>query len=202
MRFPENSFDLSELRLPDRGDGSGAFDGVRLPKKPLLSVEQIREWVDAHRDAHGGKFPSVESGKIFNADGSDTGETWMALNQLFVRSVHGYPARGLSGLGYTSLRDFLDRNYPAARDNHLSIERLMEWVNAYRLSHDGRFPTSHSGAVFNPDGSEAGESWRGIDALFRTGMQGSPARGLRGCGYWSLAEFLDKMFPNERQPKR
>ena len=210
MRNVDMSWDLSELRLPDRGDGGGAFDGARLPRKPLLSVEQIKEWVDVYLVANKGKFPSVGSGTVLNADGSETGESWKAIDSLFKSAAKGYPARGLKDCGFTSLADFLDKTYPEERKARaqpvekadLTLEPIKEWVDVYRSANAGAFPSVGSGNVLNSDGSEAGKTWSGIDALFRTAAKGSPARGLKGCGFTSLADFLDKTYPEERKRER
>jgi hypothetical protein len=210
MRYHDYSFDLSELRLPDRGDGGGAFEGARLPKKPPLTLEQIKEWVEVYRSANEGAFPSQGSGNVLNADGSETGETWKIIHMLFVYSAKGAPARGLKGCGFTSLADFLDRTYPEERKPRaqrvekadLTLEQIKEWVEVYRSANEGAFPSSLSGKVLNADGSETGENWRAIDALFYSAAEGFPSRGLKGCGFTSLADFLDKTYPEERKRER
>ncbi len=176
---------------------------VRIEKQDL-SIEQIKRWVDVYREANDGKFPSQGSGEVLNADGSPTGETWVGLNSLFNGAQEGQPARGLKGLGFESLADFLSKTYPGERlrKQDLSIEQIEGWVDVHRAANDEKFPSAESGKVLNADGSPTGETWGGLDELFRTAQKGRPARGLQNSGFTSLSDFLDKSYPTERAGER
>jgi hypothetical protein len=168
--------------------------------KAALSLSQIKEWVDAYREEHRGRFPARSSGTIKDCKGEDTGENWAAVNSLFWNAAKGFAARGLQHCGFRSLAEFLDKTYPAERELKaaLSLLQIKEWVDAYRAAHEGEFPTMHSGAIKDREGKDAGENWRAVNSLFGNSAKGFPARGLQNCGFRSLAEFLDKTYPHER----
>jgi hypothetical protein len=163
-----------------------------------------------YRVANKGRFPSAYSDNVLNADGNETGEKWLGIDALFRIAAEGFPARGLKDCGFTSLADFLDRTYPEERKPRakrvekagLTPEQIKEWVEVYRNANAGAFPSALSGNVLNADGSETGETWGVIHQLFRTAAKGFPARGLKGCGFTSLADFLDKTYPEERKQER
>ena len=189
-----------KLVLPARpGSLEGAAE-VGAGRKRDLSVAQIREWVEVYRAGNDRKFPSCESGQVLNADGSQTAESWCGLDALFNSAQRGRPARGLRGLGFESLADFLSKTYPdeRLRKQDLSIEQIKGWVDVHRAANDGKFPSQHSGEVLNADGSPAG-TWAGLDKLFKSAQKGFPARGLQGIGFESLPDFLDKTYPDERK---
>jgi flavodoxin len=164
-----------------------------------LTIEQIKNWVDAYREIHE-KFPSHLSGTIKNADGSDTQESWAAIDQLFRKGSKGYPARGLQNSGYSSLADFIDKNYAREKKNDLTPTEIKNWADTY-LETNEKFPSVSSGAIKNADGSDTQETWVGINALFVRASKGSPARGLQNCGYSSLADFVDKTYQRRRKEK-
>jgi hypothetical protein len=162
-----------------------------------LTIEQIKNWVDAYLETNE-KFPSLNSGAIKNADGSDTQETWGGINSLLVRASEGYPARGLQNSGYSSLADFIDKKYAREKKNDLTLTEIRSWVDAY-LKTNEKLPSAGSGAIKNDDGSYTQETWNGIDALFRRSSKSCSARGLQNCGFSSLNDFLDKTYPDRRQ---
>ncbi len=179
---------------------------VRIEKQDL-SIEQIKVWVEVYRAANGNKFPRQTSGEIFNTDGSDTGETWAGLHALFIYAQKGFPSRGLRSSGFESLPDFLDKSYPDEREVRiekpdLSIEQIKRWVDVHRAANDGKFPSRLSGEILNADKSPTGESWVGLNSLFRGAQKGFPARGLQHSGFTSLRDFLDKTYPTERAGER
>ncbi len=210
-------FNSAQKGFPSRGLRSSGFEsladfldktypGERL-RKPDLLIEQIKGWVEVYRAANDGKFPNADSGEILNADGSETGETWKRLDALFRKAQEGARARGLKGLGFESLADFLDKTYPDERKVRiekpdLSIDQIRGWVGVYRAGHDGKFPSMHNGEVLNADGSPTGETWAGLNSLFNSAQKGVPSRGLRSSGFESLADFLDKTYPGERLRKQ
>ena len=107
MFEPKREEDLESLSLPARDSR-------------LLTVERIRDWVDAYREANDRSFPAANSGAIKDRDGQDTGETWMAVDSLFNSAARGSPARGLQDSGFKSLPDFLDKTYPTERQQQAS----------------------------------------------------------------------------------
>ena len=160
-----------------------------------------------YREANDGKFPSANSVEVLNADRSPTGERWDGLNALFQTAQRGFRARGLGGLGFRSLRDFLDKTYPGERKfrgekQEISIDQIKVWVDVYREANDGKFPSANSVEVLNADGSPAGETWGGLDAPFRSAQKCFPSRGLQHSGFTSLSDFLDKTYPTERAGER
>jgi hypothetical protein len=162
-----------------------------------LTIEQIKNWVDAYLETNE-KFPSLKSGAIKHADGTDTQETWRGINSLFVSASKGYPARGLQNSGYSSLADFIDKNYVREKRNDLTLTEIKNWVDAY-LETNKKFPSSLSGTIKKADGSDTQETWGGIQSLFVSASKGYPARGLQNCGFASLPDFLDKTYPDRRQ---
>ena len=180
-----------------------SFPAEREPRleKPDLTIDGIRSWVEAYRARNSGLLPSVRSGRIIDAEGKDTGETWVRVEYLFRSAAKGYPSRGLLGCGFSSLPDFLNKTYPAERQPKpdLTLEELRSWVDAHRREHYGRFPTADSGAILDEHGSDTGETWRGLESLFRAVGKGSPARGLSRYGFSSTKQFLDAAYPTERR---
>ncbi|MFC5512823.1 hypothetical protein ACFPOU_17100 [Massilia jejuensis] len=67
----------------------------------------------------------------------------------------------------------------------VSIEQLRGAVDAFRLVHDGRFPT------LNDDYALPGLAWGTIDTRLRDGHRGLP-------GSTSLSKWLDEAYPAER----
>jgi hypothetical protein len=163
----------------------------------VLTLEQIKGWVDAYLETNE-KFPSRYSGAIKNADGSDTQETWKGIDRLFRAASNGSPARGLQNSGYSSLTDFIDKNYGREKKNDLTLTEIKNWVGTY-LEVNKKFPSNASGTIKNPDGTDTQETWKGIDALFRRSSKSCSARGLQNCGFSSLNDFLDKTYPDRRQ---
>jgi hypothetical protein len=73
------------------------------------SVETIKRWVDYYRAQNNGKFPSSESGKVKNADDTNAGVTWKAINLVLRRNSHRLTHQA------KSLPEFLDIEYPDQR---------------------------------------------------------------------------------------
>ncbi len=206
--FPARGLRSSGIEsLPDFLDKTYPDEREVRIEKADLSIEQIKGWVDVYRAANDGKFPSAYSGAVLNADGRETSETWNGLNSLFKTAQKGFPARGLQGLGFKSLADFVDKTYPDERKVRiekpdLSIEQIKGWIDVYRAANDEKFPSIDSGEILNADKSPTGESWVGLNALFRWAQKGFPARGLQHSGFTSLRDFLDKTYPTERAGER
>jgi hypothetical protein len=137
-------------------------------RRPLLSVEQILAWADAHKKRLG-YWPHCGSGPIHDAPG----ETWTAINSALT-----YGNRGLPG-GCTLTRLLKEqRGKIGGRKPVLTPELILSWAEKHRRR-TGRWPTAASGAV-----QEApGENWRALDSSLRAGN-----RGLKGGD--SLARLL------------
>ena len=83
----------------------------------------------------------------------------------------------------------------------LTVAQIRSWVDAFRDKNPGKWPSSLSGDVLDADGNPTGETWVGLNSIFIYAAKGAPARGLRGCGFTSLSDFLDQTYPNERNIK-
>jgi hypothetical protein len=67
----------------------------------------------------------------------------------------------------------------------ITIAQLRQTVDAYRLAHAGRFPTTYDGDAL------PGLTWERIDSRLREGHRGLP-------GGTSLSKWLDETYPAER----
>ncbi|HUG92181.1 MAG TPA: hypothetical protein VML55_15175 [Planctomycetaceae bacterium] len=146
--------------------------GVRNRKNlPPYTLQQIDEWVRAHREREG-DWPHSDSGPIPEAPG----ETWMAVNVALRNGQRGMP-------GGSSLAQLLERRHGAR--NRMRLPRLMEaqilkWMDAeYRRS--GMHPHTKSGPVKDAPG----ETWFAVDHALRAGARGLP-------GGSSLAKLLEE----------
>ncbi|MFM9959789.1 MAG: hypothetical protein ACKV2Q_01020 [Planctomycetaceae bacterium] len=151
--------------------------GVRnLQELPLLTVEQILSWGDAH-NAVTGEWPNQKSGKVTGTD-----ETWSGISN----ALRG-TGRGLSG-GSSLAKLFAEyrgvRNFKSPPP--LTVEQILIWADAQMVA-TGEWPKSNSGKV---TGTE--ETWAGINYSLTTGRRGLPAssslakllaeyRGVRNC---------------------
>lgn len=147
------------------------FRGVRhFRYPPLLSVEGILEWADAHHERHG-KWPLHISGPVLDAPG----ETWVAIDTALREG-----SRGLTG---TSSLSMLLHRHRGVR-NHLAIPQLtiatvLKWADAF-FARTGTWPTISSGQIPRTKG----DTWKAVDFALRDGHRGLPVRGL------SLARLL------------
>jgi hypothetical protein len=141
--------------------------------KPLLTVEQILAWADAHRERTG-RWPASGSGDVSGVPG----QTWQAVNQALVRGCRGLP-------GGSSLARLLEEHRGKrnkARTPPLTAEQILAWADAH-FRRTGRWPSGHAGPV--PDAP--GENWTAIDGALWAGSRGLPggdslARLLRRSG--------------------
>ncbi len=134
---------------------------------PLLTIEQILKWADAHRERTG-DWPNRQSGQV-----PDTVETWNNIHDSLSRSL-----RGLSG--GSTLAQLLSEHRGVR--NHmdlppLTIEQILEWASAHR-KRTGDLPNMNSGVVCGTD-----ETWVKIHGSLRKGYRGLP-------GDSSLAQLL------------
>ena len=142
--------------------------------RPVLTVEQVLAWADAHREATG-EWPVEESGPV----GAAPGETWNAISSALFSGNRGLP-------GGSSLARLL-AEYRGARNPkdlpRLTVEQILSWADAHRDA-TGRWPSADSGPV--AEGSE--ETWAAVNMALSRGF-----RGLRGGS--SLARLLAKHRP-------
>jgi hypothetical protein len=137
---------------------------------PLLTVERILEWADAHHEHHG-SWPLHISGPVLTAPG----ETWVAIDTALREG-----SRGLSGR--SSLAKLLHRRRGVR--NHLAIPQLtiaivLKWADAY-FARNGMWPSISSGQI----PYTRGDTWKAVDFALRDGHRGLPVHGL------SLARLL------------
>ena len=142
--------------------------------RPVLTVEQVLAWADAHREASG-EWPVEDSGPVSTAPG----ETWRAISGALARGDRGLP-------GGSSLARLLAEHRGARNPKDLprfTIEQVLAWADAHRAA-TGRWPSSSSGPV--AEGSE--ETWAVVNMALYKGLRGLP-------GGSSLARLLAKHRP-------
>jgi hypothetical protein len=130
------------------------------PRKPLLAVEQILAWADAHR-TRTGKWPAVGSGPVSEAPH----ETWFRINSSLIQGCRGFS-------GGSSLARFLaeHRGAIARRPrSRLTVKQILFWVDAHHRR-TGTWPTSKSGPVYETPG----EIWSNISRALYLGLRGLP----------------------------
>ena len=152
--------------------GHGGPDVYRT--RPVLTVEQILAWADAHREASG-EWPIEDSGPVRSAPG----ETWKSISAALARGDRGLP-------GGSSLARLLAEHRGARNPKdlpRLTIEQVLAWADAHRAA-TGRWPSSGSGPV--AEGSE--ETWAVVNMALSKGLRGLP-------GGSSLARLLAKRRP-------
>jgi hypothetical protein len=146
--------------------------GVRnIKNQPMLSVDQILAWADAHYERTG-QWPRSKSGRIIDAPG----ETWANVNQALVNGLRGL-TRG------SSLARLLAESRGVRNIQNLPLlleDQLLGWIDAHR-NRDGNWPRSNSGAI----NSAPGENWLSVDNALRLGLRGFP-------GGSSLARFINE----------
>jgi hypothetical protein len=124
----------------------------RLPK---LTEEQILQWAHEYF-RRTGNWPTKTSGSIPGV----RGETWMKIGACLDQGHRGLPRSSLAQLlakhGY--------RRRPNARRPPLTIEKILEWADAYRRR-TGKLPEPHSGRVIGA----RGETWMALDASLNQG---------------------------------
>jgi hypothetical protein len=142
-----------------------------MPRRKVLSIEQVLAWADAHRDATG-RWPTAASGCIAGVPD----ETWASINDALRRGLRGLPGGG-------SLPDLLaeHRGKPERqRKAPLTEEEVLAWADAH-FRRIGRWPNAISGPVLDAPG----ESWHALNLALGTGHRGLP-------GGDSLARLLDR----------
>jgi hypothetical protein len=125
-------------------------------KRPLLTVEQVLDWADAHHAATG-YWPSRRTGRIREAPFA---VSWQAVDLALIYGYRGLPA----GLSIVRLLE-ADRGVkPRARREKrqrsaLTVEQVLGWADAHRAA-TGRWPSSRTGPVRE---AAVGEDWRAIE---------------------------------------
>lgn len=141
----------------------------------VISIDQLRQAVDAYRLEHGGRFPTMHDGQAL------PGLAWSTIEHRLRDGSCGLP-------GGTSLSKWLDEAYPAARHTAPYTSASMRaWVEAHRAANGGAFPHVASGEI-----PGASRNWMNVnDALRRRNLA------FTKCG--SLSAWLDDQFPLDRK---
>ena len=136
---------------------------------PVLTIDQILAWADAHNSCTG-SWPNRDSGQVIDAPG----EAWHNINAALHQGARGLPAG-------QSLAQLLDKhrgvpNRLAQPD--LTIDQILAWADLHH-AHTKGWPLVKSGQVVHAPG----EKWNNIDAALARGGRGLP-------GGSSLAQLL------------
>jgi hypothetical protein len=144
---------------------------------PVIDVEQLRQAVDAHRRAHGGRFPRADDGDAL------PGLAWLTIDNRLRAGHCGLP-------GATSLSKWLDEAYPAERyvASYTSAS-MRAWVAAHREANGGAFPHVASGEIPGTN-----RTWMNVNDALRKGQ-------LAFTKCRSLSAWLDDQFPLDRRKK-
>lgn len=142
---------------------------------PALSIEQLREAVDAFRLAHDGRFPTLHD------DNALPDLAWGTIDNRLRDGHRGLP-------GSTSLSKWLDDAYPAERFvASITSANMHAWVGAHRGTNGGAFPHIGSGTIHG-----ANRTWQSIHEALRD-------RDFPFTKCKSLSGWLDDQFPLERR---
>jgi hypothetical protein len=149
--------------------------GMRPSRRGTLTFVQILRWADEHR-ARTGQWPDPKSrSEIPGAPH----ETWLHVNSAMLHGSRGLPQKtSLPMLLFTYRGRPHIRMLPA-----YDLDTIESWVSSYREQYN-KWPGVSTGGVVD---EAPEESWRSIDAAFKAG-----GRGLEGCGYRSLDDFMIK----------
>ena len=159
INLPDNiHLDVPRLLLREFEQAFYVRTVERTTDKPLLSIEQILAWADAHKVATG-DWPRTNSGKVTATD-----ETWLGIDATLRAGRRGLP--GGSSLArllaeHRSVRNTMD--LPP-----LTIKQMLGWADAHKVA-TGDWPKMNSGQVSGTD-----ETWLGIDDALRAGRRGLP----------------------------
>lgn len=168
----------SALKVGSRGLPAGsslskllrARRGV-LRSRPLLTVETILAWADAHHQRTG-KWPKADGGVVAEAPR----ENWSAIALALRNGLRGLPP------GSSLVQLLLDRRGVLSfrKRPPLTLPQILAWADAHH-QRTGQWPTVNSGAI----PGAPGESWRNIcKSLWRR------ERGLAAPD--SLANLLER----------
>jgi hypothetical protein len=138
-------------------------------RKPLLSIEQVLAWADAHYKRTG-RWPHSHSGPIRGAPN----ENWAKINYAATRGRRGLPG----GMSLSALLD-KHRGQRAKRGaSPLTVEQILAWAESHRRR-TGAWPILSSGSL----AEDRSLTWKRINSALWQGL-----RGLRGGD--SLAKLL------------
>jgi hypothetical protein len=129
------------------------------PQGPLLTVEQILAWADAHYEVNGTWPRYRRSGPIVHAPE----ESWVNVDAALREGYRGLP-------GGSSLPRLLavHRGVRNIRQlPRLTIEQILAWADAYHQRR-GQWPLHSSGVI--PEAPE--ENWARVDQALRGGGRG------------------------------
>ena len=127
-------------------------------QRPLLTVQQILAWADAHY-RRTGKWPTSRAGRVVEVPD----ETWKGIAVALWLGRKGLP-------GGTKLRILLAKHLgrPLAY-KPLTVECVLKWADQHH-ARTGQWPTYRSGPVHGAEG----ETSRGIAQAMRRGKRGFP----------------------------
>jgi hypothetical protein len=135
---------------------------------PRLTLTQILQWADAHRDRTGA-WPTRQSGQLLEAPG----ETWNGIELALERGTRGL--RGGTTLPQLLARRRGRRNRRSLPD--LSVKKILAWAEAHHARF-GAWPKCRTGLI-----GTTGETWLAIEHALRRGARGLP-------GHSTLAQLL------------
>src|SRR5581483_2073506 len=138
-------------------------------RPPLLEIEQILAWADAHH-VRTGEWPRRTSGSIPESPR----DHWGSVDIALTKGHRGLP--GGSSLARLLHRERGVRNPKALPE--LTTRQILAWIDAFH-ARSGRWPHYQSGPI-----EEApGETWGAVNFALEQGRRGLP-------GDSSLAQLL------------
>jgi hypothetical protein len=138
--------------------------------RPVLTIEQILAWADAHHERTG-RWPHLLSRPIAGV----AGENWGAVNNALVHGCRGLTVQQSQA---RLLAEARGAAYRKRSHQKLPVKQVLSWARAHRRR-TGSWPTADGGLI--PE--SAGDTWHAVDAALRKG-----SRGLRGGA--SLPQLL------------
>jgi hypothetical protein len=158
------------IRTALRQGGRGLPGGTSLvrlwaeyrDRRPVLSLERILAWADAHREATG-SWPTSVSGAVLGVQR----ESWRGIDRCLNQGARGLP-------GGHRLADLPAEHRGVRarrRGKPLTVEQVVAWADAHHAA-TGRWPSDAAGPVRGVPG----ESWAAICAALRRGWRGLTVR--------------------------
>ena len=178
IHLPANiHLDVPRLLLRDFEQAFYVRTVEQTTDKPLLTIEQILTWADAHKTATG-DWPNQYSGQV-----TDTDDTWHAIQHALLAGRRGLP--GGSTLAKLLAEHRGVRHHLDLPD--LTIKQILAWADAHKAA-TGDWPRKNSFQVTGTD-----ETWYRVNSALQQGQRGLP-------GGSSLAKLLAE-YRNVRNPK-
>jgi superfamily II DNA or RNA helicase len=128
---------------------------------PKLTIEQILQWADAHRQKTG-KWPNAYLGDVLDAPG----EKWGNINSVLFNGSRGLVCG-------STLAKLLVENRGVRNSGHvpdLTVDQILKWADAH-FQKTGEWPKQTSGDVLDAPG----EKWQNIQNSLRQGRRGLPS---------------------------